>query len=86
MKDTTKQVMILNNFASPYISEAIIILKEYRPELDTKVVREAERIVENYLNKKNGRRNDRPKRHIFNFIITPLLITGAFFLGYFISA
>lgn len=54
MKNLKKKVMILNNFTSPYISEAILILKDYDPQFDTKAILEAEKIVNDYLQKNNG--------------------------------
>lgn len=56
MKELTKKVVILNNFASPYISQAIIVLKDYDPRLEDKVVADAEMIVSRYIEKtkKNG--------------------------------
>ena len=51
MRNNTKQVMILDNFSSPYIHQAILILKDYNPALEDKVIEEAERVVSEYLNK-----------------------------------
>lgn len=51
MKNTAKKVVILNNLSSPYISEAIIILKEYNPDLEKKVIADAEKIVSEYMEK-----------------------------------
>ena len=36
MKELTKKVVILNNFSSPYVSQAIIILKDYNPKIESK--------------------------------------------------
>ena len=49
MKNNTKQVVILDNFSSPYIHQAILILKDYNPALEDKIIEEAERIVSGYL-------------------------------------
>ena len=49
MKDITKKVVILNNFSSPYISEAIIVLREYNPKLEGRIIDEAEKIVADYI-------------------------------------
>lgn len=56
MKELPQRVVILNNFSSPYIKEAIIVLKEYNPSLDSKAVADAEMIVSRYIEKmhKNG--------------------------------
>lgn len=55
MKDITKKVVILNNFSSPYISEAIIVLKNYDPRLEGKVIDEAERLVSDYIQKNHSK-------------------------------
>lgn len=56
MKELPQRVVILNNFSSPYIKEAIIVLKEYNPSLDSKAVADAEMIVGRYIERmqKNG--------------------------------
>lgn len=51
MKNNTKQAVILENLSSPYIHQAIIILKEYNPALEDKIIEDAEKIVSAYLNK-----------------------------------
>ena len=51
MKNTAKKAVVLNNFSSPYISEAIIILKDYNPELEGKIISDAEQIVSAYIEK-----------------------------------
>lgn len=56
MKDTTKKVVILNNFVSPYVSEAIIILKDYDPRLDTRAIADAEKIVSAYIEKLDAKK------------------------------
>lgn len=58
MKDLTKRVVILKNLSSPYVHQAIIVMRDYNPKLETKAVLEAERIVNAYLDNmklKNGR-------------------------------
>ena len=40
MKDITKKVVILNNFSSPYICEAIIVLRDYNQKLEGKIIDE----------------------------------------------
>lgn len=56
MKNITKKVVILNNFVSPYVCEAIIILKDYDPRFESKAIMDAEKIVADYIEKlnKNG--------------------------------
>jgi hypothetical protein len=53
MKDSTKKVVILNNFVSPYVCEAIIILKDYDPRLESRAIMDAEKIVSDYIKKLN---------------------------------
>lgn len=59
MKDLTKKVVILENLASPYVHQAIIVMRDYNPKLESRAVMEAERIVSAYLDNmklKSGRR------------------------------
>ena len=51
MKNTAKKAVVLHNFSSPYISEAIIILKDYNPALEGKIITDAEKIVSAYIEK-----------------------------------
>ena len=44
MKELTKKVVILNNFSSPYVSQAIIILKDYNPKLESRAIADAIKI------------------------------------------
>lgn len=79
MKEMTQKVVILNNFSSPYISQAIIVLKDYNPRLEGKIIADAEEIVSRYIEKmqKNGqpKKAVRKKRTFFKFIIG-IVITG----------
>lgn len=63
MKNTTRKVVILKNVNSEIIEQAIIILKDSAPDGDSKVIREAEKIVEKYMDKKQPNRQEekRPK-------------------------
>ena len=54
MKNLSKQVVILDNISSPYIHQAIIILKSYPPEQHQKIIEEAEKIVASYFENKSG--------------------------------
>ncbi len=60
MKELTKKVVILNNFTSPYVSQAIIVLKDYNPKLEGKALEDAELIVSRYIEKLQ--KNERPLR------------------------
>ena len=84
MKDLKRKVMILNNLTSPYISEAIIILKDYDPKFDTKAILDAERIVNEYLNKENGRHDNavRPWKKVLKFSVLFMIMSVCFTVGY----
>lgn len=72
MKDLTKKVVILENLASPYVHQAIIVMRDYNPRLESKAVLEAERIVSAYLDNmklKNGRGKKRPVRKKYSFLM-----------------
>lgn len=67
MRDLTKKVVILENLASPYVHQAIIVMRDYNPKLESRAVLEAEKIVSAYLDNmkiKNGRGKHRPVRKI----------------------
>lgn len=49
MNKTTQRAVIIDNISSPYIEQAIIILKNYSPSVQSKVIAEAEKIVRDYL-------------------------------------
>ena len=66
MKDILKKVVILDNLSSPYVHQAIIVMRDYNPKLETKAVIEAERIVNAYLDNmklKSGQTVKKPVRH-----------------------
>lgn len=52
MKNLSKQVVILDNLSSPYIYQAIIILKNNPNACHDKIIEEAEKIVSSYFEKK----------------------------------
>lgn len=76
MRELTKKVVILNNFSSPYISQAIIVLKDYNPKLENKAIEDAEAIVGKYIErmKKGGhpKGNVRRKSKLFKFVFGTL--------------
>lgn len=86
MKDSTKKVVILNNLASPYIHEAIIVLKKYDPQLESKAIADAEKIVTEYIEKmkKNEQALKRPasnrKKSIILCVIVAIITIAV--LGY----
>ncbi|MBP3360281.1 MAG: hypothetical protein J6N52_05470 [Clostridia bacterium] len=58
MKNSTRKVVILENLTSPYIHQAIIVLNDYDPSKENKVICDAERIVNEYLEKTRYDEND----------------------------
>ena len=81
VKELTKKVVILNNFSSPYISQAIIVLRDYNPMLEGKVIADAEKIVAKYIEraKKDGQppRAVRRKNKLVGFLFA-FLCAAAF--------
>ncbi len=72
MKDLTKKVVILENLASPYVHQAIIVMRDYNPKLEAKAVIEAERIVNAYLSDmklKSGEGKKRPVRRKRSYLM-----------------
>lgn len=51
MKNLTKRAVILDNLSSPYICQAILILKGQPEGQQEKIIAEAEQIVSAYFNK-----------------------------------
>ena len=87
MKDFTKKVVILNNFSSPYISEAIIVLKDYNPQLESKVIADAEKIVSDYIKRNEHSVNTSvhsKKPRLFKIFLTLLIIAGILAAVYYI--
>lgn len=72
MKNNAKRVVILDKFVSPYISQVIVVLNNYNPTLETKVIQEAERVVTNYFNSNYPPKNK--KRSYKSSIITMCII------------
>ncbi len=62
MSNMTKRVVILDGISSKYIAQAIIVLKEYDPAAEEDIVREAEKIVKNYMQKNPPARKSRKRR------------------------
>ena len=83
MKELTKKVVILNNFSSPYVSQAIIILKDYNPKLESRAIADAETIVSRYIERiqKNGQPTKavRSKSKILKILICLILIASICF-------
>lgn len=85
MKDVMKKVVILENLSSPYVHQAIIVMRDYNPKLESNAVIEAERIVSAYLDNmklKNGRQPAVRKKHsfLFWFIAVAAIAAAAVFI------
>ena len=63
MKDLSKHVVILDNIPSPYIYQAIIILKNYPVGHYEKIIAEAEQIVSSYFENNSIRNCQEKKEH-----------------------
>lgn len=50
MVNNTKRAVIIKNLPSPYVSEAIVFLKDASFENDEKIITEAEKIIADYIN------------------------------------
>lgn len=74
MKDLTKQVIILNNFYSPYIREAILILHDGAAPERTQIIDDAERIINDYLRKQNP--SMRVRRRWINAVCIAAVLLG----------
>ena len=90
MKDVMKKVVILENLSSPYVHQAIIVMRDYNPQLESLAVIEAERIVSAYLdNMKTEKKQPRTirtarKKHPFLLALISIsiaaLVTAAFIM------
>lgn len=84
MKNSTERVVILDNFYSPYIRQAILILKDTPENTDTDVMLEAERIVSRYFHQQTIPKKKRNKKIDGLCITLALLGIVAFCLSKFI--
>ncbi len=84
MKDLTKQVVILNNFYSPYIRQAILILHDGAPVERTQIIDDAERIINAYLRKQRPAAHTRRKWINAMCIAAVMLGIGIFAAAYFL--
>lgn len=86
MKNSTRKVVILENITSPYIQQAIIVLKDYNPLFENKALFDAEKVVNDYL-QKNGyisaaptkkytTRKERNKKKLFMTFMLVSIITA----------
>ncbi len=84
MKNKEKKVIILDNISSPFIAQAIIILKEGAPEKDDGIIKEAERIVAGYFPQKKKSRTTKRQNLLaggiclFAFLVLAVICIGLF--------
>lgn len=64
MKNFTRKVVILENLTSPYIHQAIIVLNDYNPANEAKVIKDAEKVVSQYLTKNGYANADNTKTYV----------------------
>lgn len=81
MKNMTKQVVILDKLSSPYIYQAIIILKSNAPCSGEKIIDEAEKIIAGYFDTPTvGKHRTKDPRRQFNPVPAALLLSCAVFI------
>ena len=86
MKNLSKHAVILDNFSSPYIHQAIIILKNAPISQHDKIIAEAEQIVASYFNNQtpfelcNKQKNTSLKTAVFILSAALLLSLSLLFL------
>ena len=78
MKNTTHRVVILNNLKSELVSQAILVLKNSAEEGDSKLIAEAEKIVEKYMcdTQKNPKKKN-PQRRLASVLCIGIILLGA---------
>ncbi|MDD6214134.1 MAG: hypothetical protein PUB42_02990 [Firmicutes bacterium] len=78
MKNTTHRVVILHDCKSNLIAQAILILKDSTQPHDTKLIAEAEKIVEKYMSGPcvNTQKNSPPNRFFGLFCAAVLIGAG----------
>lgn len=63
MKSINRKAFIMENCNSPYIAQAIFILKDGIDGESTKVIMDAERIVASYMGRSNSKSAKPEKKH-----------------------
>lgn len=83
MKDVTRKVVILDNLASPYVHQAIIVMRDYNPKLDSYAVAEAERIVTAYLDDVKIRKKQPSRKTVRkNYVMVGIIAAAAAICAY----
>jgi len=96
VKNTTKKVVILENITSPYIHQAIIVLNDYNPSKESKIITDAEKIVNDYLEKNllseedikiysNKSAGKKTKKKRYGIIFSALMILSSAAAGYILA-
>ncbi len=85
MKNTTRRVLILKNVNSELIEQAILILKDSAPDGDSKIIREAEKIVEKYMDNKSQkvREEKKPKTALLLSLGVAFVSLSALIIAFF---
>lgn len=73
MKNKEKKVIILDNIASPFISQAIIILKDGAEYEENNIIKEAEKIVSGYFPKKQKNLPKKNNKLLWGVVISLLI-------------
>ena len=74
MKNKEKKVIILDNIASPFISQAIIILKEGAEYEENNIIKEAEKIVSGYFSPKSKKFPKKNTKLLWGITISILIL------------
>ena len=82
--NNTKQVVILDNFSSPYICQAILILKDNAFAPEERVIEDAEKIVSEFLNKPSFSIQKKRSKLPFFLLFLGFFCIGAAVLSYII--
>ena len=80
MKNKEKKVIILDNIASPFISQAIIILKDGAEYEENNIIKEAEKIVSGYFPKKTKKIPKKSYKLLWGVAISILAIVVSLIL------
>ena len=86
MKNSTKQVVVLDSFSSPYIDQAILFVKDYTPALEDKILAEAEKIVASYFQRSCGELPEKSKKAVVPWIISGLSLLTTLVVCFFFRA
>ena len=86
MKKTQRRAFILNECKSPYIAQAIFVLKDGVSEHESGVLQDAERIVSSYMGHNTGFKEKKNGKMYFLLsvailsMISALVITGLYII------